>query len=143
MGLLDRINEVKNNVNAVILLEKHDQGLLNDADFLRDFGKETIYYSTPFGDHKDGDKRLFLMPGPDNTGYFPVFTTEEDAKVYFELAGRVGYVLMNATFHDVLLTVKQSNEGEAPVKMGVLIDPARFKVTVDVANLDDVIIMTE
>ena len=50
---------------------------------------------------------------------------------------------MNATFHDVLLTVKQSNEGEAPVKMGVLIDPARFKVTVDVANLDDVIIMTE
>ncbi|WP_288886596.1 hypothetical protein [uncultured Eubacterium sp.] len=107
------------------------------------FWKETIYYSTPFGDHKDGDKRLFLMPGPDNTGYFPVFTTEEDAKVHFELAGRVGYVLMNATFHDVLLTVKQSNEGEAPVKMGVLIDPARFKVTVDVANLDDVIIMTE
>ena len=76
-----------NNSNlALYLLGQHERKEINDAQFLREFGKVRVYHSTPFGDHKDGGSRLFLLPAPNNTAYLPVFTTEERARAFFENA---------------------------------------------------------
>ena len=127
---------------ALALLEKHETKQLNDIEFLREFGKIKLWYSTPFGDHKDGGSRLFLIPGPDNTGYLPLFSTEERAREFFEKTGRAGYILMYSEFHEVLVTTRKINNGESPVKMGAIIDPGYYGITIDVANLDPVIRIT-
>jgi hypothetical protein len=64
--MFDRIKNNKEN-NSERLLEQHKNGLIDDGAFLSEFGKMNVYYSTPFGDHKDGGNRLFLLPGPDKT----------------------------------------------------------------------------
>ena len=127
---------------ALALLEKHETKQLNDVEFLREFGKIKLWYSTPFGDHKDGGSRLFLIPGPDNTGYLPLFSTEERAREFFEKNGRAGYILMYSEFHEVLVTTRKTNNNESPVKMGAIIDPGYYGITIDVANLDPVIRIT-
>lgn len=127
---------------ALELLEQHENKQLNDVEFLREFGKIRLWYSTPFGDHKDGGSRLFLVPGPDNTGYLPLFSTEERAREFFKKKGRAGYILMYSDFHGVLATTRNVNNGDSPVKIGAIIDPGYYGITVDAANLDPVIRMT-
>ena len=126
---------------ALLLLEQHEKREIGDAQFLKEFGKVTVFHSTPYGDHIDGKPRLFLLPAPEKTAYMPVFTSEERAREFFTKAGRAGYLLMSPTFHEVLVTVKKANEG-APIKMGVIVDPGYYGITVDVANLDAVINLT-
>ena len=130
------------NTPALTLLGMHEKKQLIDAEFLRAFGKVTVYHSTPFGDHKDGGSKLFLLPAPNNTAYLPVFTTEKRAREFFEKTGRAGYLLMTPTFHDVLVTTKKINEGNVPVKMGICVDPGYYGITVEVENMDAVISIT-
>ncbi len=70
----------ENNIGPA-LLEQHENGALDDATFVKLFGKATVYYSTPAGDHKDGKSRLFALPAGDGTGYLPVFSSLEKMKV--------------------------------------------------------------
>lgn len=130
-----------NIISATEILEKYNKGELDVTSFLHEFGKATVYFSTPFGDHKDGGQRMFVISGPDNTAYLPVFSTDKKAIDFFEKAGRAGYLLMNMTFHEVLTTAKKANEN-APLKLGAIIDFGESGITVDVANLDAVISMT-
>lgn len=125
------------------LLLKHQQGELDDVSFLREFGKAKVVYSTPYGDHKDGSKKLFLLPGPEKTGYNPVFSSSERLCEFYEKVGRKGYMIMEGTFTSVLETTKQINAGKVPVKMGIIIDPGYYDVTVDAKVLDIVIGMTK
>ena len=127
--------------NALLLLERHEKREISDAEFLKEFGKVTVFHSTPYGDHVDGKPRLFLLPAPEKTAYMPVFTSEERAKEFFTKAGRAGYLLMSFTFHEVLVMMKKAN-AEVPIKMGVIVDPGYYGITVDVANLDVVINLT-
>lgn len=144
MGLFDYIKKKKElgPYSAIDLLSKHDKGEMNDEVFLSAFGQINIFYSTPFGDHKDGGQRIFLLPAPNNTGYHPVFSSQEHLIEFYEKAGRVGFMIMNGTFSSVLATTKDINE-KAPVKMGIIIDPGYYNVTVDVSMLDTVIGMTK
>ena len=123
---------------AIELLDKHNKGEINDEVFLKEFGNADVFYSTPFGDHKDGGQRVFLLAGPDNTGYHPVFTSQDRLVEFYQNAGRVGFMMMNGTFVSVLETTKNIN-GNAPVKMGLIIDPGYYNVTVDVAAFDTVL----
>lgn len=127
---------------ALYLLEQHEKKLMTDAEFLKEFGKVTVYHSTPYGDHIDGKPRLFLIPAPEKTAYLPVFTSEERAQEFFTKAGRAGYLLMSPTFHEALITARKANE-TVPIKMGLIVDPGYYGITVDVPNLDIVISMTE
>lgn len=125
--------------DAITLLDLHKDGSMDDKKFLRLFGKQKVFYTTPFGDHVDGGNRLFLIPGPDKTGYFPVFSSLDRMKEHYELAGRKGYLVMQGTFSDVLKTTRSTNRSDTPVKMGVIIDPRYYDVTVDAMKLDMVI----
>ena len=126
---------------ALKLLEQHEKKQINDVEFLHKFGKIKVWFSTPFGDHKDGGTRLFLIPGPDDTGYLPLFSTQERAVEFFEKTGRAGYLLIHSEFCEVLKTNREVNGGKTPVKIGAIVDPGYYGITVDVKNLDAVIDM--
>ena len=126
---------------ALKLLEQHEKKQINDVEFLHKFGKIKVWFSTPFGDHKDGGTRLFLIPGPDDTGYLPLFSTQERAVEFFEKTGRAGYLLIHSEFYEVLKTNREVNQGKTPVKIGAIVDPGYYGITVDVKNLDAVIDM--
>lgn len=127
-----------NNNEGILLLEQHEKGLLDDTSFLKAFGLAKVFYSTPYGDHKDGKSRLFVLPAPDNTGYLPVFSSLERIKEFYENAGRCAYLVMEGTFLSFLETTSKIN-AEAPVKMGAVIDPGYFGVTVNADLLDTAI----
>lgn len=126
---------------ALKLLEQHEKKQINDVEFLHKFGKIKVWFSTPFGDHKDGGTRLFLIPGPDDTGYLPLFSTQDRAVEFFEKTGRAGYLLIHSEFCEVLKTNREVNQGKTPVKIGAIVDPGYYGITVDVKNLDAVIDM--
>ena len=75
------------------------------------------------------------MPASDNTGYLPVFSSLERLKGFYENAGRCGYLIMEGTFLSFLETTSKINV-EAPVKLGAVIDPGYFGVTVNADMLD-------
>lgn len=126
------------NIDGIFLLDQHEKGLLDDTSFLKAFGKAKVFYSTPYGDHKDGSGRLFALPASDNTGYLPVFSSLERIKEFYENAGRCAYVIIEGTFLSFLETTSKINT-KAPVKMGAVIDPGYCGVTVNVGMLDAVI----
>ena len=144
MGLFDFVKSKKERTvaNMIELLDQHDRGEINNRIFLKSFGKTQVFYSTPFGNHKDGEQKVFLLPGPDRTGYHPVFSSRERLVEFYEKAGRVGYVIMQASFTSILETTKKSN-ANAPIKMGIIIDPGYYNVTVNADMLDAVIDMTK
>ena len=126
-------------IDGASLLDKHEKGLLDDVSFLRAFGKVMIYYSTPFGDHKDGGSRLFALPANDDTAYLPVFSSSSRTMEFYEKVGRCGYLIIEGTFASFLETTKSINEGGAPVKLGAIIDPDYYGVTINANALDAVI----
>lgn len=128
------------NSDGMFLLEQHEKGLLDDTSFLKAFGKAKVFYSTPYGDHKDGKGRLFALPASDNTGYLPVFSSLERIKEFYENAGRCSYLIMEGTFLSFLETTSEINV-KAPVKMGAVIDPGYFGVTVNADMLNTAISM--
>lgn len=138
MSLFRKSKTEPENIDGILLLEQHKKDLLDDTSFLKAFGKAKIFYSTPYGDHKDGKSRLFALPAPGNTGYLPVFTSLERIKEFYENAGRCAYLVMEGTFLSFLETASKIN-AKAPVKMGAVIDPGYFGVTVNADMLDTVI----
>ena len=123
---------------AVELYEKYDKGELEITAFLSQYGKEKFFYSTPFGEKKNGSKALFVLNGPDNTGFLPIFSNTDRAKEFFEKTERAGYILMESTFHDILTTAKKANEN-TPIKLGIIVDPGYPGINVEVKNLDAII----
>ncbi|MDD4475185.1 MAG: SseB family protein [Eubacteriales bacterium] len=128
--------------DGISLLEKHKSGLLDDKSFFSSFGKVNVFYSTPFGDHKDGGSRLFVLPAQDKTAYLPVFTSIERAKDFYDKVGRVGFVIMENSFTSFLETTKKINQGNTPIKFGAVIDPGYYSVTINANSLHIVIDMT-
>jgi hypothetical protein len=129
------------NIDGISLLDKHENGLLDDKSFLVSFGKVKVFYSTPFGDYKDGGSRLFVLPAQDKTAYLPVFTSTERAMEFYEKAGRLGFLIMENSFVSFLKTTKIINEGNSPIKLGAVIDPGYYGVTIGANALDSVIDM--
>lgn len=127
---------------TVEILEKHAKKEISDDIFLRNFGSAEVYYSTPYGDLKDGSKRLFLLPVRDGTGYHPVFSSVERLREFYDKVGRVGYMCMKGSFVSVLETTNGMNAG-APIKMGIVIDPGYYNITLNASVLDTVINMTK
>ncbi len=138
MSIFGKRKTEPENIDGIFLLEQHDKGLLDDTSFLKVFGKAKVFYSTPYGDHKDGNGRLFVLPASDNTGYLPVFSSLERIKEFYENAGRCAYLIMEGTFLSFLETTSKINAG-TPVKMGTVIDPGYFGVTVNADMLDTAI----
>jgi hypothetical protein len=124
------------------LLEQHENGTLSDMDFLRALGECEVFTSTPFGELETGGKVLFVVPGPEGIGYYPVFSSVEAGEKYFEGCGRKGYMLMQGSFQSKLESINDIR-GEIskiiPVQIGIIIDPEQYAVTIDPSMMDTVL----
>lgn len=78
-----------------------------------------VYYSTPFGDTKDGQQKLFLL-GRGDVQYLPVFRTVESMKEFFEQRNRAGYVVLEGDIQSVMDTTRSI---EFMKNVGIVIEP--------------------
>ena len=51
-----------------------------------------MFYSTPFGETKDGQQKLFML-SRDGVAYFPVFRSRASLMDFFERMNRAGYLI--------------------------------------------------
>lgn len=123
-------------LDAAFLLEQHENGAMDAKAFLQAFANVPVFYSTPFGEHKDGGNRLFVLPEQDGTAYLPAFTSAERATEFYNRCGRLGFLIMEGSFASVVETTKKINLGDTPVKLGVVIEPDSYGVTVGADILD-------
>lgn len=121
--------------DALKLLEMYDSGEIDGQKFLEQFKNAKIFYSTPFGDHKDGSKRVFALLAQDGSAYLPVFSTIERAQEFYNQAGRVNYALLEGTFSSFMDTTRKINAGNPPVQLGAIIEPLYNKITIDAKYL--------
>ena len=144
MGIFKKLFHSENGgTDALTLLEKHEKGELDDTEFLRLFGKAEVFHSTPAGDHKDGGSRLFILPETEESGFLPVFSSAKRMEEFFKKEGRLGHIIVKRSFRAVLETADKINNDNAPIKMGVVIDPGYYGITVSASNLPVVIDMTK
>lgn len=64
-----------------------------------------IYYSTPFGNTKDGKQRVFLL-GRGDMQFFPVFRSRESLIAFYEKLNRAGYMILEGELEGVLETTR-------------------------------------
>ncbi|OBH87224.1 hypothetical protein A5681_13770 [Mycobacterium scrofulaceum] len=66
-------------------------------------GEDKVYYSTPFGDTKDGKRKLFLL-GRGEAQFFPVFRSRESLMAFYEQMNRSNYMILEGDIQRVLET---------------------------------------
>lgn len=82
-------------------------------------GEAKVYYSTPFGDTKDGEQKLFLLER-DGVQYFPVFRSAESAKEFYERMNRAAYMILEGDIKSVMDTTASIGLMK---HMGIVIEP--------------------
>ena len=78
-----------------------------------------VYYSTPFGDTKDGKQRLFLLER-EGVRFLPAFRSVESMKEFYERMNRAAYMVLEGDVKGVMAT----NRSIDPMKsVGIIIEP--------------------
>jgi hypothetical protein len=78
-----------------------------------------VYYSTPFGDTKDGKQKPFLLER-DGVWYVPVFRSVESMKDFYERMNRAAYMILEGDIETVMNTNRSI---ELMKRVGVVIEP--------------------
>lgn len=81
----------------------------------------TIYYSTPFGEDREGRTQLWVLSNHDNDlRHYPAFTSKAECNRFLAAIGRYGFPIIEGDLR-TLLDSLDSHELLAP--LGVVIDP--------------------
>lgn len=64
-----------------------------------------VYYSTPFGNTKDGKEKAFLL-GRGDMQFFPVFRSRESLIAFYEKMNRAGYMILEGDVRSVIETTR-------------------------------------
>ena len=78
-----------------------------------------VYYSTPFGDTRDGKQKLFLLQR-DGVRYVPVFRSVESMKEFYERMDRAAYMILEG---DVKRVMDTNRSIELLKGTGIVIEP--------------------
>jgi hypothetical protein len=78
-----------------------------------------VYYSTPFGDTKDGKQKLFLLER-EGVQYLPVFRSVESMKEFYERMNRAAYMILEG---DVKGLMDTNRSIELMKRVGIVIEP--------------------
>lgn len=78
-----------------------------------------VYYSTPFGDTKDGTQKLFLLER-EGVWYLPVFRSVESMREFYERMNRAAYMILEG---DVKSVVDMVRSIEVMKRAGIVIEP--------------------
>lgn len=125
------------------LFSRHRSGEIGEKELFHELNKETLYYSDPYGDHKSGHKRLFLLQDKDKVLYNPVFTSAERLKQYYKEKGRVGIMILKGSFLSVLEKTKASNKKSIMRSNGIILDPGHVTLMIKPDKLEAVINKTK
>ena len=118
------------------LLDRYDRDELDDATLLKELSKYKFFHSTPLGDTREGTQKLFLIPGPEPTAYMPLFLNEQEMKAFYDKAGRAAFLSLKGTLPNLLKTcISENQRDDMNFKYGLLIDPIKYKITLDAPNL--------
>ncbi|OBH06988.1 MULTISPECIES: hypothetical protein [unclassified Mycobacterium] len=82
-------------------------------------GEAKVYYSTPFGNTKDGNQKLFLL-GRGEMQFFPVFRSKESLIAFYEKMNRAAYMILEGDVQRVLETTRSI---ELMKDVGIVIEP--------------------
>jgi hypothetical protein len=107
-----RTNGARHKGDSVGLFKKKKQPETAPAD-------AKVYYSTPFGDTKDGKQKLFLLER-DGVRYVPVFRSVESMKEFYERMNRAGYMILEG---DVKRVMDTNRSIELMQSAGIVIEP--------------------
>ncbi len=127
--------EIRNAPDAAPIIEDHRNGLTDYKTFMTSISKALIYYSTPFGDDNKGEKKLFLVTGENGEKYLPVFSSRERIIEFEQKEDRSAFMVMEATYLNILKQTCLINLDNNPVKLGIIIDPGYCGVSVDASEL--------
>ncbi|MGE2724404.1 SseB family protein [Mycolicibacterium pulveris] len=78
-----------------------------------------VYYSTPFGDTRDGTQRLFLLERQ-GVRYLPVFRSVESMKEFYERTNRAAYMILEGDVQSVMDTNRSIEQMK---EVGIVIEP--------------------
>ncbi|ORW33184.1 hypothetical protein AWB91_08600 [Mycobacterium paraense] len=84
-----------------------------------DTDDERVFYSTPFGDTKDGKQRLFLLER-EGVQYFPVFRTVESMREFYDRSNRAAYMIIEGDIKSVIETTRSI---DLMKNFGIVIEP--------------------
>jgi hypothetical protein len=65
-----------------------------------------VYYSTPFGETKDGKQKLFMLTRDDGVPFYPVFRSRESLTDFFERMNRAAYLIIEGNLESVADTLR-------------------------------------
>lgn len=78
-----------------------------------------VFYSTPFGDTRDGKQKLFLLER-EGTQYMPVFRSVESMRQFYEQRNRAAYMVLEGDVN----TLRATNRSIAQLRrVGIVIEP--------------------
>jgi hypothetical protein len=78
-----------------------------------------VYYSTPFGDTRDGEQKLFLLER-EGVWYVPVFRSVESMKEFYERTNRAAYMVLEGDVKGVMDTNRSI---DLMKRVGIVIEP--------------------
>ena len=78
-----------------------------------------VYYSTPFGDTRDGKQKLFLLER-EGVRYVPVFRSVESMKEFYERMNRAAYMILEGDVQGVMDTNRSIEQMK---RVGIVIEP--------------------
>lgn len=84
-----------------------------------DPAEERVFYSTPFGDTRDGQQRLFLLQRQGTT-FMPTFRSQRSLEDFYERANRAAYMILEG---DLAALMKTNSSLEQMRKVGIVIEP--------------------
>jgi hypothetical protein len=111
-GHIAQVGGARHKGDSVGLFKKKKQPETAPAD-------AKVYYSTPFGDTKDGKQKLFLLER-DGVRYVPVFRSVESMKEFYERMNRAGYMILEG---DVKSVMDTNRSIELMQRVAIVIEP--------------------
>lgn len=90
--------------------KKHREPVVTDAK---------VFYSTPFGDTRDGRQKLFLLECA-GVRYLPAFWTVESMKAFYERVDRAAFMVLEGSIKSVM---QMNRSIEQMKEVGIMIEP--------------------
>jgi hypothetical protein len=103
-------------------LERFNNGEINIQEFVDTMKDHKLYYSTPLGEDKEGNTRLYILLN-NETGhkYLPAFLSQESCSQFYNELGRNGFLIIKGNLGNFLSVLDSSNE---LAEYGVVIEPS-------------------
>lgn len=127
------------NVEGIKLLDRYKEGELDEKEFLSAFGKETVYYATPYD--ADGSNNSSILFSTEDSEYYPAFTSVNRLIEFYEEAGRADFMVNDGPFLNFLEMAKATNGGANAVSKGAIVDPECYDFSIEDKHLDILINM--